>query len=245
MTDEKAIRLRHAREKAGYASAAEAARAFNWTISAFRHHENGTRNFGLDAARKYGRAFRVKPGWLLCMDGVDDAPPASVSTNEGLVVEGVVAAGVWREPSFRMSDKMVIDTPPPIPGMQRFGLVVEGNSMDLHYENGTVLDCVSIFTNGVPPQTGDHVIVERIKEDGLRELTVKEFVERDGEYHLRPKSSDPAHQEIPVGRPDHDYHGDGEVRVIGFVVSAIPPRSLSLMRRLGKIGTLAHGIAGD
>src|SRR5579884_4109250 len=72
----KSERLRAAREKAGYASAADAARAFGWTESAYRHHENGTRGFGADVAKKYARAFKTKPGWLLGLENVDGAPPS-------------------------------------------------------------------------------------------------------------------------------------------------------------------------
>ena len=132
---------------------------------------------------------------------------------------------------------MEIDIPPQFPTTKRFGYVVEGQSMDLVYEPGTVLDCVSIFAHGVSPETGDHVIVERVRDGGLRELTVKEFVTRDGRYFLLPRSTRPEFQtEIEVGMPDHELEDfDGEVRVIAFVVAAIPPRSLRLLDRLGKV----------
>ena len=232
--DQKAERLREARIKAGYDSATDAAEAFGWGVAGYRHHENGTRSYGPDKAKQYGRAFRVKPGWLLGMDGIEKELSTSVNQTEKLIVEGPVAAGVWREPAEGVA-KMIIDIPPPIAGVTRFGLTVEGYSMDMHYEPGTVLDCVSIFTNGVEPESGDHVIVERIKPDGLRELTVKEFVVRGDVFALIPRSTKPEFQEIIIGRPDRDFVGDDEVRVIGFVVSTITPRALRLMDRMGKI----------
>lgn len=236
MTNLKADRLRAAREKAGYSSAQAAAEAFGWGVAGYRHHENGTRNFGPDAARKYGRAFRVKPGWLLGMEGVDETPPVDYQASPKLIVGASVAAGVWRE-DFDSIDVMEIDTPPPVPFAKRFGFTVEGRSMDLAYEPGTVLDCVSIFTNGVQPETGDHVIVERIKPDGLRERTVKEYLLRDGKHFLVPRSSLPEFQgEIEIGAPDETMHeGDETIQVIAFVVSSIPPRSLNLLERLGKL----------
>lgn len=235
MTTEQAERLKAAREKAGYKTAGAAAEQFGWTASAYRHHENGTRGFGLDVAKKYGRAFRVKPGWLLAMEGVNAEAPTDFLASSDLIVEGAVAAGVWREPTDSSSVRMRIDTPPPVQNVKRFGLVVEGHSMDLHYEPGTVLDCISIFTNGVEPATGDHVIVERTKPDGLRELTVKEFVERDGLFYLIPKSTRPDFKEMQIGRPDCDVIDGDEVKVIGFVVSSIPPRALGLLKRMGKV----------
>lgn len=237
MTDLRAKRLRAAREKAGYSSASDAARAFGWGEAGYRHHENGTRTFSLDAAKKYSRAFRVKTGWLLGMEGVDEtAPDSQREQPDRLLVGGAVAAGVWREQA-EVFDSFEIETPAPFKESQRFGYVVEGNSMDLCYEPGTVLDCISIYTNGVEPLTGDHVIVERVKPDGLRELTVKEFAEREGKFYLVPRSSRPEfYSEIEIGTPSIDAMDfDGEVRVIAFVVSAIPPRSLRLLERLGKV----------
>lgn len=66
-------RLRQARIAASYKSAAKAAEAFGWNISTYRHHENGTRGFGQDHARAYGRAFYVSAAWLLGLD--DNAEP--------------------------------------------------------------------------------------------------------------------------------------------------------------------------
>lgn len=236
MDQGKAERLRAARIKAGYETAADACVAFNWKVAGYRHHENGTRSFDLDAARKYARAFRVKPGWLVGMAALDDAPAIATSAKEPLTVVGSVAAGVWREPHEGFVS-MEIDTPPPVEGAKRFGLTVDGHSMDLHYEPGTVLDCISIFPTGIEPQSGDHVIVERIKTDGLRETTVKEFVTRDGQFYLAPRSTRPEFQrEIEIGAPSEHHEQDGEeVRVIGFVVSSISPRALRLLDRLGKV----------
>lgn len=231
----KAERLRQARKKAGYDTAQDAADAFGWKVAGYRHHENGTRSFGADAAKKYARAFRVKAGWLLGIEAIDNGPPVDYESEEKLIVRGAVAAGVWREP-VEENELMEIDTPAPVKNAKRFGLTVEGYSMDLFYEPGTVLDCISIFANGVPPETGDHVIVERIKADGLRETTVKEFVERDGKFYLLPRSTKPQFQdEIEIGAPEDGFIGDEQIAVIGFVVSAIAPRALRLLDRLGKV----------
>lgn len=236
MTETKAERLRKAREKAGHASAQAAAEAFGWGVAGYRHHENGTRSFGPDQAKKYGRAFKVKPGWLLGMDGIDDGPiKAEYTASDKLVVEASVAAGVWRE-AMQSSDLIEIDMPPPMPNSKRMGFCVEGRSMDLCYEPGTVLDCVSIFFNGVTPENGDHVIVERRLGD-LRELTVKEFLKRNGRNYLIPRSTQPEFQgEIEIGTPDATaIDGNGDVQVIAFVVGVFPPRQIKLLERLGKV----------
>jgi phage repressor protein C with HTH and peptisase S24 domain len=58
-------RLRQAREAAGFASAAEAALRYGWTVTTYRHHENGTRGFKREQAAIYARAYKVTPEWLL------------------------------------------------------------------------------------------------------------------------------------------------------------------------------------
>ncbi len=58
-------RLRKAREGAGVASAAEAARQLGVIYQTYVGHENGSRSYDYDAAVAYGRRFGVDPGWLL------------------------------------------------------------------------------------------------------------------------------------------------------------------------------------
>jgi hypothetical protein len=60
-------RLRHARKAAGFKSASAAARANGWNEAAYRHHENGTRGYGIEQAIAYGEAYSVSPSWLLTL----------------------------------------------------------------------------------------------------------------------------------------------------------------------------------
>ena len=231
-------RLRHAREKAGYATAQDAADAFGWKVAGYRHHENGTRGFGADKARTYARAFKVKPGYLLGWDNVDDAPPIDHQASKSLTVGNAVAAGVWHEMSedFPIFE---IDIPPIIPNAKRMGFVVQGHSMDAIYEPGTVLDCISIFTNGVEPENGSLVIALREKPEGLREYTVKEYAIKDGEHYLVPRSTKPEFQEaICIGIPDLEAIDGDQVSIIAFVISDIKPASLRLLERMGKVRRL-------
>jgi SOS-response transcriptional repressor LexA len=236
----KAERLRAAREKAGYSSAADAARAYGWKEAAYRHHENGTRGFGPDAASKYGRAFKTTPGWLLGLDNVDRVAPSRPQQEDRLVVNGSVEAGVWRSSEAWDDDRTFIieGVPSLVPGAKRFGLVVVGRSMDEHYEPDTVLDCISIFDTDIKPQTGDHVICQCTRPDGLRELTVKEYREEHRRYWLVPKSTKPEFKPIEYAGPDAEHTDDSEIRVIGFVISSYPPRTLDLLRRMGRVNTL-------
>lgn len=58
-------RLKEARIKLGYESAAAAARAFGWGESTYASHENGARGLQPDTADKYAKAFKVPAEWLL------------------------------------------------------------------------------------------------------------------------------------------------------------------------------------
>lgn len=61
---EKAERLREAREKSGYKSAAAAADALGMKASTYRAHENGQNDFDFREAMFYARKFGVDPIWL-------------------------------------------------------------------------------------------------------------------------------------------------------------------------------------
>jgi SOS-response transcriptional repressor LexA len=236
----KANRLKQARIDAGFESAADAARAFGWPEPAYRHHENGTRGFGADAARKYGRAFKVTPAWLLALEKAAKTATAKAAADDSLVVNGSVEAGAYRATEQWNDDRAFVieGMPSPIPDAIRFGLEVVGNSMDLFYEPGTVLDCISIFKNGTPPKTGDHVIVQCMKSDGLRELTVKEYREEGDKFMLVPRSTNPKYEPLEYEGPDGEHATDAAVQVIAFVIAAYPPRTLDLMRRMGMIRSL-------
>jgi hypothetical protein len=236
--EEKANRLKSARIKAGYDSAQSAAEGFGWTVSAYRHHENGTRGFGADVAKKYGRAFKVKPGWLLALPDIDDAAPAEKPDAERLVVSTSVAAGVWRESGYWDKERQYALGRQPLPyswsranrlgsrGIFHGRVLCPGHGSRLHHR----------FQQADPPVSGDHVIVERTRKDGLRELTVKEYLVEDGHHFLVPRSTKPEFQQrIEIGRPDKDFVGDEGVRVIAFVVGAIPPQSLAILRRMGAV----------
>jgi DNA-binding XRE family transcriptional regulator len=58
------LRLREMREKRGFESAFDAARAYGWNENTYSSHENGNRGISPDAAIKYSRAFRFSLDWL-------------------------------------------------------------------------------------------------------------------------------------------------------------------------------------
>lgn len=100
-------------------------------------------------------------------------PPIEGFTPMGEMVEvrGSVAAGVWQEAWEWPEDQRYSFTGSPAAtkarAPHRFGLLVDGESMNLRYPPGTLLDCVSVFALDTEPVNGQRVIVERVRTDGM------------------------------------------------------------------------------
>lgn len=142
--------------------------------------------------------------------------------NEWLEVQGSVVAGVWREQSdWPPTERYLVRFGPSrYTREQRFGVRMEGSSMNRTVPPGSDLECLWVKFSPIPPQPGDLVIVERHAHD-LVELTCKRLAMEDDEYLLLSESWEPEFQEpIRIGRPDEDLFTDEEVRVIGIVLSA-------------------------
>ena len=81
------------------------------------------------------------------------------------------------------------------PGIERFALKVIGDSMDLVAPDGSTVICVKTIDIGRQPMSGEIVVVLHRTPDGVMEATLKEFVEKDGEAYLWPRSSNPDFQQ--------------------------------------------------
>lgn len=123
-------RLRTARERAGFADAATAARRFGWSETTYRSHENGQRNYKWDKAIIYARAFRVSPEWLHFGSGDETRRPVPLV--------GYVGAGAE---VFPLDDGGALDEidPPPGIGPNAVAVKVRGDSMFPRYMQGDVL----------------------------------------------------------------------------------------------------------
>lgn len=64
-TADKNLRLKQAREAAGYKSPADAADAMGVPRPSYYHHENGNRDFSNEDAVRYAKKFKVRPEWLV------------------------------------------------------------------------------------------------------------------------------------------------------------------------------------
>lgn len=123
-------RLKEAREQAGFATAADAARKFGWTETTYRAHENGQRNIPRSRAPTYARAFRVSPEWLLFGrgDGIKKPVPLVGMVGAGAEVFAIDDGGSLED----------IDPPPGI-GPDAVAVQVRGDSMFPRYSEGDVL----------------------------------------------------------------------------------------------------------
>lgn len=213
-------RLKAAREASGHASAKEAAESMGCAVATYIQHENGTRGLPAARAKRYAEFFRTTPEWLLY--GRETKATVKAALGPQIPIQGEVAAGVFKEgvesqetewETFTGAASVVA------PESQRFGLKVVGDSMDLLYPEGSILECVRYWGDH-PIESGKRVIVERTRDDGGKEVTVKQHeVDKDGVVWLVPKSSNPAHQApFRVGQLEE---GISDVSIIAIVVASL------------------------
>lgn len=210
---EKHERLRASRIRAGFQSATDAANAIGVKVPTYTSHENGTRDFDDEYAKKYARRLGVNVEWLVFERG-ENTP---IKNETEMPVRGEVRAGAWLE----------IDENPPdmgtIPAMHdprftratQFALLVVGTSMNKVVPPGQYVIVASWPELGQELRDGDLVVVRR-ERAMTYEVTLKRArVGTNGKWQLWPESTDPRYQE-PVTMGDGDR--DVEVTVIGKVV---------------------------
>lgn len=189
------------------------AAAVKKTRSAVAQWEGGDITPRQSSLEAIAKATNKTLNWLL----VGDA--ASSSPSFGLRVIGEVAAGTWLEGSvhYEQSTKPVAAHPDyPANGQRLYQ--VAGTSINRIAANGDYLHAVDIQVAGLHPESGDLVIVRRMKH-GLAEYTAKTFVHEDGEFVLRPESTDPDWQEdIRVEGDD-----DTEIQITDIVIAKWSP----------------------
>lgn len=212
------IRLRDFRERLGI-TLEEMAERTGHSISQLSRWEAGKSNIPSERLPDLARHYQCRIG-----DIFEDEDSPFTPLGPTLHVRGPVAAGRWREVWEEPEEEWKTftgRTDVTAPLRDRFGVRVEGESMNDLYPHGTILECVS-FLGGAEIASGKRVIVERTNEDGEREVTVKELhIDEEGNHWLVPRSSHPAFQ-TPV-RADVPDPGIIEVRVIGIVVGSYRP----------------------
>lgn len=212
-------RLKSARERAGYQSAKAAAEAMGIPVATYIQHENGARGYPTDKAQRYARFFRVRPEWLIYGTSNFDKLPMLGPT---LYVIGEVQAGVFKTAWQRDQDDWEAFTGVPdliAPANDLFGLKVVGDSMNLIYPEGTILECCRYHGTEVIP-TGKRVIVQRFCMDGRVEATVKELArDEHGNEWLVPRSSNPGY--MPFRGDVAESPDIVRVEIVAIVVASI------------------------
>ena len=183
--------------------------------------ENGKIELTLDWMQRIADALGCDPVDII------SGPKAVVSETgtpvERMNVVGEVQSGSWRTTDDVQWDETAqyqinIPTIPEIAGLNRFGLIVRGPSMNLRYLDGDILICVLIEDLQMEPPTGSRVIVYRANADDNIEATCKLLKKDDeGKSWLWPESSHPDHQQ-PLPLDD----GNGStVRIHALVVGSV------------------------
>lgn len=177
--------------------------------------ETGSRMPDLDSLQALAKVLGVTPGSLLDGD-------ALVSVGPTLFIKGEVAAGIWRAAAeWPESDWQTFTGRSDVDAKveHRFGLRLVGDSMDLVYPPGSIVECVSVFGN-TEPAPGRRVVILRKNDRQEYESTVKELVEQNGELWAVPRSTNPAHRPF---RLDEAEPGILETRIVAVVVASIRP----------------------
>lgn len=202
------------RKKRGF-SQAKLAELIGVEQPTIQRWETGKRLPDLDSLHRLATALGVSPGALL--EG-----GAVVSIGPTLWVKGEVAAGVWKAAAeWPEADWQTFTGRSDVSARadHRFGLRVVGDSMDLLYPHGTIVECVSVFGQ-VEIEPGKRVVIVRENLGGAFEATVKELVEQDGSMWAVPRSSNPAHRPVNLSEPED---GIIETRIVAVVVASIRP----------------------
>lgn len=177
--------------------------------------ESGNRLPDLDSLHRLAKVLGVTPGALLEGGSV-------VAVGPTLWIKGEVAAGVWRTAAeWPEADWQTFTGRADVQARadHRFGLIVSGDSMDLLYPPGTIVECVSTFGH-VEAAPGKRVVLVRENDQQQFEATVKELVEKDGQLWAVPRSTNPVHRPINLNEPES---GIFETRIVAVVVASIRP----------------------
>lgn len=212
------IRLKEFRERLALTLEQMAGRS-GFSVSHLSRWESGSNNIPSERLPALAEAYRCRIG-----DIFDDEDGVFVAIGPQLHVRGAVQGGhfieAWEVPEDeweRYTGRADISAPL----RERFGFRVIGESMNVVYPPGTILDCV-FFHGDSPIPNGKRVIVQRKNWGGGNELTVKEYLrDDDGVEWLVPRSRNPAFQ-APF-RCDQPGEGIEEIRIIALVVASIQP----------------------
>lgn len=212
------IRLKEFRKRLGL-SLEQMAERSGFSESQLSRWEAGVSNIPSERLPLLAKAYECRVG-----DIFDDSDSEFLPIGPTLYVKGEVAAGVWKPQPERDPDDYETFTGRAdieAPLQDRGGMRVIGESMNLVYPHGSIVEYVKVFSLD-EIKTGQRVIVQRIRDDGEYEVTVKEYLLDDlGHEWLVPRSSHPQFQ--TPQRVDQPEPGIVEVRILAVVVASVRP----------------------
>ena len=178
-------RLQQARAKRNFEQAVDAARAYGWKESTYISHENGIRGLKPAVAKRYAKAFKVTPEWLLYGDTRRaDAP------DQAKVVRVIGYVGAGAQAYFDDPGDLTDEVPAPDGATEETVAVeVRGESL------GPLFDRWLVFYDDVHrPVTADQI--NRLCVVGLRDgrimvKKIKRSAARRGLYHLLSNEGPP------------------------------------------------------
>lgn len=219
MSEEQGKRLKALREKKGFETAADAARAYGWAVTTYQAHENGSRGIKLDAARRYASVFNSTPAFILTGQSASSAPV--VDTVLHIPVIARASAGAFRYDDGIDEGAYLVPAVPrgDIGAAVQYGVVVDGQSVNKRIPDGAYAICAPYdsFPGGAQHGQLVHVVRERA---GLHEHTIKELRFTSNGMQLVPCSTDPKHQDaIDLSAPEEDTI----VRIVGVVIGVFQP----------------------
>lgn len=208
---ERAERLKAARRRAGFKTAAAAIVHFNWNRNTYSSNENGNAPYSYKMAKEYGAAFDVSPHWLY--DGVgasdSDVPAAPPPAHLPLVpVIGRVGADTEGRVLFASGQEAGDLVPLPPGGTDKaVALRIVGHSMRGVADEGGLIYFEDQRTPPTPDMFGHVVVVETLEG----EVLVKRLLRgsRSGRYDL----------ESVVG----PVREDAKIRWAAHITAIIPP----------------------
>lgn len=218
MTDP-AARLRRLRIQKGFATAADAAKAFGWNEHTYKSHENGVRGIRMDAARKYAAGLGSTAAHILGLGNGGDAPAVNLVTNVPVIAR--VSAGTFRYDEGLEIEGILVPAVPrkDVAADLQYSVIVDGPSVNKRIADGAYAICVPYdrFPGGAQHGQLVHVVRER---SGLHEHTIKELRFTATGSILVPVSTDPRYQEEIVLSSGED---DEIVRIQGIVIGSYTP----------------------
>ena len=168
--EDRAARLKIARQGAGFSTAAAAASKFNWNRNTYASNENGNATYSYARAKEYAEAFGVRSDWLY--DGIDTTEPDAISPKkpEPVLVPIIGRVGADSEGVVLFATGQEAGDLAPLPpgGTNRaVALRIVGHSMRGVADDGGLIYFEDQRTPPTPDMLGHVVVVETDADEVL------------------------------------------------------------------------------